>query len=385
MSRRVAVVGAGIGGLAAAGALLRKGFQVDVYEQAAVLRDVGAGMHLGCNGSKILRRWGFGPWLDRAGVRPAALEVRAWHDGRTLARQAMGEEWAAEFGTPYHTIHRADLQRILLEHAVGARLRLNHQLTGFADDGDGVRLTFASGATATADVLVGADGMHSVVRAAFAGDEQPVYSGTSAFRGMVPSASVPDLPADTMYLWAGPDARLLCYPVSGGRCHTFVAVVPDPRGGTESWSSAGDSAELRAVFDGWHPLVRALVAAVRETRRWGLYDRQPLDAWGTGRVTLLGDAAHPMLPHHGQGANQALEDAVALAHFLSTNELDAGLRQYEEFRRPHTTRVQLGSRGSGSLKVRPAGGAGLASLVEDTSWIQRYDVEGELPVAAVAR
>ncbi|TDV49666.1 FAD-dependent monooxygenase [Actinophytocola oryzae] len=385
MSSRVAVVGAGIGGLAVAGALLRKGFQVDVYEQAAALRDVGAGMHLGCNGSRILRRWGFGAWLDRAGVRPVALEVRAWDDGRTLNRQVMGEDWVAEFGTPYHTIHRADLQRILVEHAAGARVRLNHRLTGFTDRGDGVRLSFASGRTATADVLVGADGMHSVVRGAVAGHERPVFSGTSAFRGMVPAGSVPDLPPETMFLWVGAGARLLCYPVSGGRFLTFVAVVPDPGSGTESWSSEGDPAELQALFERWHPHARALVGAVRETRRWGLYDRQPLESWGTGRVTLLGDAAHPMLPHHGQGANQALEDAVALAHFLHTDEPGAGLRRYEDLRRPHTARVQLGSRGSGSLRVRPGGGGELASLVEDTSWIQRYDVEGVLFGEVVAR
>lgn len=375
---RIAVVGAGIGGLAATIALLRKGFRVDLYEQASQLREVGVGLHLGSNGSRILHRWGLSGQLDELGVRPVALQVRHFGDGRVLYRQPMGAEWEAEFGGPYYTIHRADLHRILADLVPPERIHLDHRLAGFADTGEAVRLRMSSGAEAEADLLVGADGIHSLVRRTITGPDTPIFSGTSAFRGLVPSDGLP-LPARTMFVWPGPHSRLLCYPVSGGRFLTFVAIVPDMEWVLESWSAPGDPADVAAAFAGWNSDVTAVVGAVTETRRWALYDREPLQSWSAGRITLLGDAAHPMLPHHGQGASQSIEDAVALAHCLDAEpDIPTALRRYESVRRPHTARVQLGSRGSGSMRLQPTEPGALPSLVEDVSWIQRYDVAAEL-------
>ena len=381
---RVAVLGAGIGGLAAAAELCRRGIAVEVYEQAPELRDVGIGLHLGSNGSPLLQRLGLTGRLRELAVRPAALEVRNFRDGRVLARQPMGAQWEADFGAPYYTVHRADLHRMLADLVPPGRVHLGLRLASFAEDGAAVRLTFADGTTREADVLVGADGIHSAVREGLGAVSAPVFSGNSAFRALVPASLLHRQEAGSMLVWAGPDARLLCYPVSAGRMVTLVGVVPDPEWTVESWSTQGDVAELMAAFAGWEPTVQRLIAAVAEAGRWALYDREPLKRWSTGRVTLLGDAAHPMLPHHGQGANQAIEDAAALAICLAevpAAAVSAGLRRYEAARLPHTTRVQLGSRGSGSLRLRSAdsGRSGaLPSMVDEVSWIQRYDVEKQL-------
>jgi salicylate hydroxylase len=388
---RVAVTGAGIGGLAAAGTLSARGIEVDVYEQAPVLREVGVGLHLGSNGTRLLQRLGLAGQLRELAAQPAAMEVRNWRDGSVLARQPMGASWEAEYGAPYYTVHRADLHQMLSGRLPPGRLHLGRRLAGFAEDDDGVRLRFADGSADAADVLVGADGIHSVVRAAIAPGGDPVFSGNSAFRALVPADALPRPLADTILLWPGPDARLLCYPVRGGHMVTFVAVIADPNWTTESWSTHDDLADVAAVFAGWEPTVRHVTAAVSEAGRWALYDREPLERWSTGRATLLGDAAHPMLPHHGQGANQAIEDAVALAGCLAAVPgITAGeaLRRYEGIRRPHATRVQLGSRGNGSLRLRPgdSGQPGtVQSMVEDVSWIQRYDVERDLTDSHIAR
>lgn len=389
---RVAIVGAGIGGLASAALLLRAGFQVEVYEQASTLRETGVGMHLGPNGSRILHRMGLEDALDWYGVRPDALEIRDFSDGGTLVRQPMGAQWEEQFGSPYRTIRRSDLHRILAGMVPERHVHLHRRLARYEDRGDGVRLEFADGSRTDADVLVGADGIHSVVRRAVAGAETPVFSGNYAFRGMVPAAAVPSLPPRTMFVWPGPAARLLCYPVGGGRELTFVAVTAGPEGVAESWTSHGDPNEVRELFEGWNPQVKEVASAVTETTCWGLYDREPLPRWTRGRVTLLGDAAHPMLPHHGQGVSQALEDAVALTQSLRRGP--QGLLAYEDLRRPHTTRVQLGSRGGGSLRMpsasgpepapgreggAKAGGRAMSGLVSDVAWIYEYDVAAAEP------
>jgi salicylate hydroxylase len=374
----VTVIGAGIGGLAAAMALRRAGFGVDVYEQSTVLPSDGVGMHLGPNGSRLLLRWGLGERLRAVAVRPAALEVREWRGGRVVARQEMGESWEAEFGAPYLTLSRSDLYALLAQQVPPERLHLGSRCEGFTDRGTGVLVDLADGATVDTDVLVGADGIGSVVRRALAGRSERVRSRMSALRGSAPLDRLPAVPADTMLVWAGPDARLLCYPVAAGRRLTVVGVVPSQESDLDSWSAPATHAELAAAFAGWDPAVQEIVGAVTDVRRWVLSDREPLPRWGTGRVTLLGDAAHPMLPHHGQGANQAIEDAAALAACLAgtPGAVERGLRRYERVRRPHTARVQLGARDSGTLRMGPP--HALSSLVDDVAWVMRHDVEREL-------
>jgi salicylate hydroxylase len=382
---RVAIVGGGIGGLAAAVALGRVGVRSDIYEAAPEPRGDGVGMHLGPNGSRLLHRWGLGDQLRTVAVRPEALEIRHWRDGHTLNRQEMGDAWEAAFGAPYYTVSRADLHAALSGLLPPETIHSGARCVGFAESGEQVRLDFADGGQAVADVLVGADGIGSVVRRVIAGADPAVLSRSGAIRGLVPADRVPALAPRQMYVWPGPTGRLLCYPVAAGRQFTVVAVVPDEAGGAESWSAPASAEEFAGLFTGWHDTVLAVAGNVRQVRRWTLSDREPLDRWSTDRTTLLGDAAHPMLPHHGQGANQAIEDAAALAICLRRAASPAAaLKQYEEIRRPHTARVRDGSVGSGTLRIRPpeaaGGGSGTAlpAMVDDVSWVMRYDVEREL-------
>ncbi|MEZ0090166.1 FAD-dependent monooxygenase [Streptacidiphilus sp. EB129] len=390
---RAAVVGAGIGGLATAMALTRAGLRVDVYEQAGQLREVGAGLHLAPNGSRLLERFGLMERLRKVAVRPEALEVRLWNAGKVLARQPMGDVWEAEFGGSHYTVHRADLHTALLEQVPSESLRLGRRCVGFAEDADGVDLHFADGSVARADVLIGADGVHSLVRRAVAGPDLPVLTGSSAVRGLVPverltgADGLPALPADTMFVWTGPQARFLAAPVSGGQLLSFVAVVPDGGAAEESWSRSSDVGVLAEAFQDWDPIVRQIIGLAEEVGHWSLRDREPLPRWSTARTTLLGDAAHPMLPYHGQGASQAIEDAVVLARCLaeSAGQPAAALRRYERARREHSARVQLGTRDSGSQRLASGrndsaerSGRELSALVEDTTWIQRHDAEAAL-------
>ncbi|WP_326770533.1 FAD-dependent monooxygenase (plasmid) [Streptomyces sp. NBC_01591] len=381
MTMRIAIVGAGLGGLTAAAALHHRGLDVQVYERGEELREQGVGMHLGPNGTRLLQRLGLGPELERCAVRPEALEVRAFHNGATVARQEMGEAWQERFRAPYYTVHRGDLHRMLSSCVPAERLHTGKELVRYEETVYGVVLHFADGTDAHADVLIGADGVHSAVRRAVAGADAPVYSGNSALRGVVDAVDLPDLDPALMYMYAGPTARVLLYPVTGGRQFTYVVVTPAAEGAAESWTSAGDRTDLDAVLAGWDPAVRALADAAGEVRRWALYDREPLERWSTSRTTLLGDAAHPMLPHHGQGANQAVEDAVALAVCLEeaapgADGIAAALRRYEEARRPHTTRVQLGSR-TGQQPPKDAS-AHRRIDAESVDWVLDHDVEAAL-------
>ncbi|MFI8460185.1 FAD-dependent monooxygenase [Kitasatospora sp. NPDC085464] len=417
---RVAVVGAGIGGLAAATALHRKGVRVEVFEQAPALREVGAGLHLAPNGSRLLHRFGLADRLRAIAVRPEALEVRLFNGAKVLTRQPMGDSWEAEFGAPHYTVHRAHLHALLAEQVPAGAIRTGRRLVGFTEAADGVRLEFADGTAARADLLVGADGVHSVVRRALGHPDEPVFSGTAAVRGVVPAGLVPEVAPDTMYVWAGAELRLMAQPVDGGRQISFVAVLPDTGGSAESWSRPGVRGALLDAFAGWDPAATALLAAATETWHWTLYDREPLPGWSTPRTTLLGDAAHPMLPHHGQGASQAIEDAVALAAVLADRApgpegLAEALQRYERLRLDHTSRVRAGSLAGGSQRLAPpaggaggpggsggpgrpggAGGAGgpggpgaaggaMSALVADVSWVQKYDVAAELAAMPTGR
>lgn len=386
---RVAVAGAGIGGLAAAAALRRAGFDPQVYEQAPVLSEVGAGLHLAPNGSRLLHRLGLAGRLREVAVRPQTLQVRLWDSGRTVAAQPMGAAWEAEFGAPHYTLHRADLHRILADQVPAGSVHLGLRCTGFAEDADGVRIDFADGTSRRADVLVGADGVHSVVRRALAGDERPVFAGTAAVRGVVPAELVPDLSAEHMYIWTGPDARVLACPVRAGREMSFVAVVPDTGTAGDSWSRRADPADLAAAFADWDPAVRRLLAAATGAGHWSLFDREPLARWSTARTTLLGDAAHPMLPHYGQGASQAFEDAVVLASCLAgrgegPEGVAGALARYQELRLEHTSRVRAESLGGGSQRLGGRREGEMSSMVQDIAWVQRHDVERE-PAPAAAR
>jgi len=339
---RVGVVGAGIGGLSAALSLLAAGFDVHVYEQARALGEVGAGVQVSPNASRVLYGLGLAGELARTAVRPLALHQRRWDDGRTLLRTPLADPLEERFGFPHYQMHRADLLAALAAAIPAERLHLGHRLVAIADNGNRLRPGFAGGAGQELDVLVGADGIHSTVRGLLFGPERPRFTGCVAYRGLIPAERVRDLSIEvTAQVWMGPGGHFVHYYVSSGRLMNFVAVVERDTWGRESWTDRGDAGEARAAYDGWHPQVRGILAAAGETFVWALFDRPPLGHWSDGRVTLLGDACHPMLPFMAQGAAQAIEDGATLAVCLAEGDDPAeALSRYERLRLPRATRVQ---------------------------------------------
>lgn len=339
----VAIVGGGIGGLAAALSLLRRGFDVHVYEQAPMLGEIGAGVQVSPNASRVLHGLGLAGELARTGVKPLAWHQRRWDDGRTLLRTPLAEPLEAAFGFPHYQMHRADLLSALAAEVPSGRLHLGHRLTGLVDHGDHVEAVFANGAGTEVDVLVGADGIRSLVRRVLFGPESPRFTGCVAYRGLVPAERLTRLGLEvTAQVWMGPGRHFVQYFVSRGRLVNFVAVIEQDTWTRESWTDCGDVADALTAFEGWHPQVRAILEAVDETFIWALFDRAPLERWSAGRVTLLGDACHPMLPFMAQGAAQAIEDGATVASCLASadSDLAAALHRYETLRIPRASRIQ---------------------------------------------
>jgi salicylate hydroxylase len=344
-SRRVSVgvVGGGIGGLSAALSLLRAGFDVQVYEQAPLLGEVGAGLQVSPNAARVLHQLGLAEALAKSGVPPLAWHQRRWDDGRTLLRTPLAGALEAAFGFPQYQIHRADLLAALAQALPADRVHLGHQLTGLADHGDHVQATFANGAQAEVEVLVGADGIHSTVRSLLFGPQEPHFTGCIAYRGLVPAGRLADLELEvTAQLWMGPGGHFVHYFVRDQRLLCFVAIVEQDTWTRESWTERGHLADAQAAFAGWHPQVLAILEGADDAFRTALFDRPPLERWSLGRVTLLGDACHPMLPFIAQGAAQAIEDGATLTACLTQAGADVPgvLRRYERLRLPRTSRLQ---------------------------------------------
>jgi salicylate hydroxylase len=312
---RIAVVGGGIGGLAAALFLRKAGLQATVYEQAAEVREVGAGIVVAPNLVRPLATLGLVENLEKFAVRlEAAWEFRRWQDGRVLFVQPMGEECERRFGAHCYVAHRADLLALLQQALPPEQIRLDHRCVEVRQN-DQVEILFANGKTVEADVVIGADGIHSVVRPLVASVEAR-FSGLSAFRCLVPAEKAPEMALRPVQsLWLGPGRHFVHYPISAGRLVNIVAIVAG-EWRDESWTAKGSVADLAAAFEGWDERVLQLIASATSTTRWAMFDRDPLQRWTVGRVTLLGDAAHAMLPFFAQGAAQAIEDAVVLADCL---------------------------------------------------------------------
>jgi salicylate hydroxylase len=340
--RTVAIIGGGIGGLAAAASLLQAGFDVHVYEQAKALGEVGAGINIGPNASRLLHRLGLAERLGGCGIKPTTFDQRRWDDGRFLVRAPLGAMVEEKFGAPYYTFHRADLHDALASLLPAERVHLGHRFTRLVDHGDRVEAQFESGTSISADVLVGADGIHSAVRHALLGPGKPRFTGCVAYRGLVPAERLSHLALErTTQIWMGPARHFVHYFVSAGRLVNFVAVTEEDSWQRESWVDRGEVADALAAFADWHAQVRAIIAATDEIYKWALFDRAPLPRWSVGRVTLLGDACHPMLPFMGQGAAQAIEDAATLTACLNKLEdVPAALKLYETLRLPRASRLQ---------------------------------------------
>jgi len=343
----VVVVGGGIGGLFAAKALISQGLKVSVYEQAPTLGEVGAGVYITPNSVRHLQRMGLEPAVEKWGAR-VGFESRYFrHDGTPIAPVQVTDSsgWNATFG-----MHRADLIEILASALPAGIVRTGHRCTGFEQTADRARVTFANGATAEGDVVIAADGIHSELRQYVVPPAKAVFSGSVAYRGFVPSELAPEWPPRRWEMWLGPTKHFLAYPMRAGTLINYVGFVPADDEMKESWSAPGDPDALRREFAGWDPRVCALLEKVKSTFRSALYDREPLSCWTKGRLTLLGDAAHAMLPHLGQGANQSIEDGMALATILgqaNRKTAPAALLAYEKLRRERVAQVQRGARQNG--------------------------------------
>jgi 2-polyprenyl-6-methoxyphenol hydroxylase-like FAD-dependent oxidoreductase len=386
---RIAVVGGGIAGLALAAALNRRGLSSVIFEAEPEPAEIGAGVQIAPNASRLLHRLGLAGRLRQVAVRPAATEFRRWSDNGLISRTALGDECERLYGAPYYTIHRADLRRTLASLVRPERILLGRRLVAMRAAAGRACLRFADGSSYQASMVVGADGIRSVVRATMVAD-QPVFSGLGVYRGLVPAAALPGfLREPVIRLWPGPGRHVVCYPVSAGRVISFAAVAPCDVPGTESWAAAGAAEDLIRSFRGWNQSVQHLIAGTRTIRRWVLYDREPLPRLEVSRVALIGDAAHPMLPFAAQGANQAIEDALALAACLASGNDDAdgpdAARRYQAGRAPRTARLQRQARWSTHGLHMPDGDAqrgrdralSLGADLGDQAWLYGYDAERE--------
>lgn len=356
---RIAIVGGGIGGLATAAFLRRRGLPATVYEQAARLTEVGAGLVVAPNAARLLRRLGVLRELGERAVRlDTGWEFRRWQDGTVLSAENLTTACERLYGEHTYTVHRADLLRVIQSRVPARDVRLGAKCVGLDDGGGAVRLRFADGQSVEADVVIGADGIHSTVRSALFGVSPAAYSGVCAFRALVPAGEAPEFarrPAQT--LWIGPGHHLVHYPVSAGEQVNLVAFAPAGDYTVESWTATATAGEFLAEFAGWDRRLTGLIRAGGTPGRWALLDRAPLPRWSEGGITLLGDAAHPMFPFFAQGAAQAIEDAAVLARCLSQDPDDpaAALKRYEGLRIPRTTRLQAASHGRAHLNHLPDG------------------------------
>jgi len=343
---QIAVIGAGIGGLALAGLLSRQGASVTVFEQAAAFERIGAGIQMSPNAMHVLRTLGLEPRLRRLAFEPQAWRHRVWDTGEHLSDLTFGAEAERRYGAPYLLLHRGDLHAAILSAVPADILRFNKQLSDIASHAAGIRLSFADGSRATVDAVVGADGVHSRVREILLGPERPTFTGRVAHRTVFPAALLGEFAVDTCTKWWGPDRHIVVYPVNPRRDEIyFVTSVPDPSWDVESWSARGEMAEVQRALAGFHGEVQTILAACPQVHKWALFERDPLPRWSEGPVVLLGDACHPMTPYMAQGAANALEDAAVLSRCLNeTSDPAIAFRRYEATRLARTARIQLTSR-----------------------------------------
>lgn len=344
---RVAIAGAGIGGLFAAAALAQAGCEVVLCERATALTEVGAGVQVSPNGARLLDRLGVLAAVRAAGFAPEAAEMRSGVSGARLLRLPLGAAAEARWGAPYLQVHRADLLHVLARATgeAGVALRLGAPVARAAEGA----LLLEGGEAVEADAALGADGLRSAVRASLLGPDAPRFTGNVAWRATVPTAAVPPgLAAPNATVWVGPGRHLVTYRLRGGALVNVVAVEERAAWAEESWSAEGDPAALRAAFAGWR--AAPLLAAVERCWLWGLFDRDPPPFWARGRVALLGDACHPMPPFMAQGAVQAIEDGATLARLLpGADDPAAALRAYEAARRDRAARVLRTARSNAAL------------------------------------
>lgn len=367
---RIAVIGAGLGGAAAASLLTKEGFtNVRVYEQSPVFSRQGAGIHVGPNVMKILRRIGIEDALNEQGSHPEYWYSRHWQTGDVLAQIPLGDYAVKAYGASYLTVHRGDFHALLIDALPDGMLVFDKHLIQVEDTGDVVRMHFADGTVEEADVVIGADGVNSRIREELLGMEPPQYAGYLAHRAVFPTPTVKSgmLPFDPCVKWWSEDRHMMTYFVTGKQDELYyVTGVPVEQWDLNDRYLPSSKDEMRAAFDGWHPTVQALIDATVEVTKWSLLERDPLPLWSRGRLVLLGDACHPMKPHMAQGAAMAIEDAAMLARCFKEVGVDnyqLAFDLYEANRAERASKVQRISHDNTWLRTN-----------EDPSWCFGYDV-----------
>jgi 2-polyprenyl-6-methoxyphenol hydroxylase-like FAD-dependent oxidoreductase len=367
-SLSIAIVGAGMGGMAVAATLRRAGYaKLAIFEQASRFARIGAGIQMMPNSMKVLRGIGVEARLRKLAFAPYSHLNRMGDTGEVTLELPMPESL---YGAPYLCMHRADLHDALASVVPSDAVHLNKKVTGLVQHGKLVTLSFADGTQATADLVIGADGVHSTVRELILGPERPLHKGRVAYRAVFPSALMKgkDIgPSRTK--WWGTDRHIVIYYTKADRSEIyFVTSLPEPAewATPESWSAKGDVKALRQAYEGFHPDVRAVLDACPDCHKWAILERDPLPAWSRGRVVLLGDACHPMTPYMAQGAATSIEDAAVLARCLETaeeNDIERALARYEAHRKPRTSRIQAISSANTWMQKGE----------QDTSWLYGYD------------
>jgi salicylate hydroxylase len=386
---RVVIIGAGIGGLAAAVALRQRGVEVQLYERSARLEEVGAGIQVGPNAVKVLRALGLEEELRRNAFEPTNMVSLKWDDASLRHREPLKATAAATYGAPYMTAHRADLHGLLRAALPERIIQLDANCIGAATLNGAAVARFADGSEVEGDAVIGADGIRSAIRAQLFGADQPRFTEMMCWRAMVPMACVPTrigpgrsvkLEHGEYFGWIGPNGHVICYPIGNGDTLNIFAGHVTEEWVEESWSVASSREELLAAYEGWNEALLDMYRQVSNVFKWGIYDRDPLPEWTKGRVTLLGDAAHPTMPTLAQGGNMAIEDGYVLARNLARHagDIATALQAYVAERQPRTSRVTLQSRQqfANNRKVPPP-------PFLDRNWIFAFDATREAPAGAL--
>ncbi len=384
-SPEVTIIGAGIGGLTAALALQHFGIGVRIYEQSSQLGEIGAGLHLSPNGMKVLYALGLNAEIEAIRFQPQAIALRHFETGEAFFENPFTGDFIEKFGAPFYGFHRADLHKMLLD-AVERNdpdcIRVGKRLIAVTEHDDGVTLNFEDGGEAQEQVVVGADGVHSVVRTLLHADPDARFTGHVAYRGMVSVDDLePNLVEPKMNLWAGPSSHVVAYYVRRGELLNYVALTEEDGWETEGWTTRASKADLAAHFKDWNPTVQAIIDHTQEGQcyKWALLVRDPLPAWSSRRTSLLGDAAHPMVPYLAQGSVMAIEDAWVLAHcFKSYDDPGAALKTYEKARLDRTAKIQHAAWEQGQMTHAVGRGGDMSERGDgggfaDNSWIYGYD------------
>ena len=347
---KIAIIGGGIGGLTAALALSQNSHDITVFERSAGIREIGAGVQISPNAGRLLHSLGLGAAYSEVSVNPHRVVLRRWEDDSIIRATDLDESFLSQHQVPLANVARNELVEIIGD-AVAARtnvtLKFSTHVVAVEPGDSSSEVIFADGSSRSFDIVIGADGIHSVVRPCVGGIDKPRFSGSAAYRALVPRSAVEDLPIDVTNRM-GPDRHVVSYFIGRNRSHlNLVCISPEDSWETESWTEQGTMEDLLSRFEGWSPEFLSLLGRVEEPIfRWALYDREPLEQWGIGTTTLLGDACHPMLPFMAQGSCQAIEDAVVLARCLSdanTSDAASALRRYEDARQGRTAQVQTSS------------------------------------------